>query len=458
MIRPREAQCTVVPGTIGIEGSEPNPKAGVTIECTRATIDTAMDATDADVRPVRGGPVRGGPDTLGAARLKVAIIHDWLDTWAGSERVLAELLGIFPQSDLYAIVEFMPSDDRKRIPRSRIETSFIQRLPFARQHFRKLLALMPFAVEQFDLRGYDLVISSCHAASKSAITGPDQLHVCMCYTPPRYAWDMQPEYLEKSGLGRGLKGWMVRRMLHRFRLVDLAASARVDRFVAISHYVARRIAKCYRRDSDVIYPPVDIAAEWTPIERGNDFVTVSRIVPYKRVDLLVETFARLPERTLHVVGDGPDFDALRSIATPNVVFHGRLDDDARDRLVASSAAFLFAAEEDFGISPLEAQALGTPVIAFGRGGSSETIRGLESGAPTGVFFDSQTPDAVVAAIHAFDAARSRITPQACRDNALRFGTPRFRREFADYIDRAWATFSSARAAGTSPRPEPRTAP
>ena len=181
------------------------------------------------------------------------------------------------------------------------------------------------------------------------------------------------------------------------------------------------------------------------------------MVPYKRVDLLVETFRRLPGRTLHVVGDGPDLDALRGAATPNVVFHGRLDDVARDRLVASSAAFLFAAEEDFGISPLEAQALGTPVIAFGRGGSSETIRGLDSEAPTGVFFGSQTPDAVLSAIDTFDVARSRITAQACRDNAMRFATPRFRREFAEYIDRAWAAHSGSRASGTSSRADMRTA-
>ena len=403
-----------------------------------------MDATPPDRSEIRDiGPKAGGcrPAIDVTARLKVAIVHDWLDTWAGSERVLAELLGLFPDSDLFAVVEFLSAQDRARFPRSHIETSFIQRIPFARGHFRKMLALMPFAVEQFDLRGYDIVISSCHAASKSVITGPDQLHVCVCYTPPRYAWDMQAEYLQQAGLGRGLKGWMIRRMLHRFRLTDLAASARVDRFVAISDYVARRIRKCYRRRSDVIYPPVDIAPEWSPQPRGDEFVTVSRLVPYKRVDLLVEAFRDLPGRVLNVVGDGPESDRLRRVATPNVKFHGRVDDAMRNRMVASSAAFLFAAEEDFGISPLEAQALGVPVIAFGRGGSSETIRGIESDVPTGVFFDTQHPASVVRAIAAFDEARDRVTPQACRDNAMRFATPRFRAEFISYVDAAWDAFN-----------------
>ena len=373
--------------------------------------------------------------------MRVAVVHDWLDTWAGSERVLVELLRIYPDADLYAIVEFMSPEDRARIPRSRVETTFLQRLPFARRHFRKLLAVMPFAVEQIDLRGYDVVISSCHAASKSVITGPDQLHVCVCYTPPRYAWDMQEEYLQQARIGTGIRGWMVRRMLHRFRLADLAASARVDRFVAISGYVARRIRKCYRRESDVIYPPVDIPSEWNPGARGDDYVSVSRLVGYKRVDLLVTAFRELPQRVLHVFGDGPELAPLRRVATPNVVFHGRVDDVERNRHVASAAAFLFAAEEDFGIAPLEAQALGTPVIAFGRGGSAETIRGLDCDAPTGVMFDAQTPSSVVAAVAAFEAARHRIAPQACRDNASRFAAPRFHAEFAAYIERAWSGFS-----------------
>ena len=375
--------------------------------------------------------------------MKVAVVQDWLETWAGSERVLVELLEIFPESDLFAVLEFLSPSDRARFKRDRITTSFIQRLPFARRHFRKYLPIMPFAVEQFDLRGYDLVISSCHAVSKSVITGPDQLHICLCHSPPRYAWDMQPQYLEQVG-ARGVGSWFIRYALHRFRAADFQSSARVDRFVAISHYVARRIRKCYRRESDVIYPPVHIPVVVETVARGAEYVTVSRFVPYKRIDVIVDAFRHLPDRVLNVIGDGPDADSLRRRATPNVVFHGALDDNARDRLVGRSAAFLFAAEEDFGIAPLEAQALGVPVIAYSRGGSAETIRGLDHESPSGVFFDVQDAPSLADAIRVYETKRDRITAAACRANALRFSTERFRSEFSRYVSGAWGEFQAQR--------------
>ena len=389
--------------------------------------------------------------------MRVAIIHDWLETWAGSERVLAELLQIFPGADLFAVVDFLVPEDRARLPCGRIKTSFIQRLPFARRHFRNYLGLMPFAVEQFDLRGYELVISSCHAVSKAVITGPDQLHICVCYSPPRYAWDMQFQYLDRVGSSRGLRSWIVRYALHRFRDADLRSSVRVDRYVAISHYVARRIRKCYRRESDVIYPPVDVSPNLEAATRGNEYVTVSRFVPYKRVDLIVDAFRELPDRVLNVVGDGPEGVEIRRRAPPNVVFHGTLDDAARDREVGKAAAFLFAAEEDFGIAPLEAQGLGVPVIAYGRGGSAETIRGLDSPEPTGVLFDVQDPASMARAIREFEQQRDRITPLACHRNALRFSVQRFRNEIERYVDRARRDFDPSRRLSTvlSGPPAPR---
>ena len=371
--------------------------------------------------------------------MRIAIVHDWLETWAGSERVLAELLQIFPEADLFSVVDFLSPVDRARLGRSRITTSFIQDLPLSRRHFRKYLPIMPFAVEQFDLRHHDLIISSCHAVSKGVITGPDQLHICLCYTPPRYAWDMQAEYLDRAGLDRGLRGWVVRYALHRFRIADFRSSARVDRYVAISRFVSRRILKCYRRNSDVIYPPVEIPPPQSN-PRGHEYVTVGRLVPYKRVDLMVDAFRELPDLVLNVIGEGQEADTLRRRAPPNVTFHGSLDDDARNRQVSVASAFLFAAEEDFGIAPLEAQAMGVPVIAYRRGGAVETIRGLEVEAPTGVFFDTQTPSSIVNAIREFESQRQRITPEACRTNALRFSAERFRTEFQRYVKDAWNDF------------------
>jgi glycosyltransferase involved in cell wall biosynthesis len=376
--------------------------------------------------------------------MRIAIVHDWLDTWGGSERVLAELLALFPTADLFALVDFLSPADRARLHRGHVQTTFIQRLPFARHHFRKYLGLMPLAVEQLDLHGYDLVISSCHAVSKAVLTGPDQLHVCLCYSPPRYAWDLQTQYLRQSGLDHGVLGWIARRTLHRLRLADLRASAGVDHYIAISHYIARRIQKCYRRDATVIYPPVDIPATLPTAARGNDYVTVSRLVPYKRVDLLIEAFRALPERTLHVVGDGPELVRLTALAGANVRLHGNLPDAERDRLLDGAAAFVFAAEEDFGIAPLEAQARGMPVIVFARGGTGETIVGLDRDVPTGVLFETQDAAAIAAAVQAFERDRERILPQACRANAQRFALERFRTEFNAFIQSAWRDFDRAR--------------
>jgi glycosyltransferase involved in cell wall biosynthesis len=376
--------------------------------------------------------------------MKVAIVHDWLDTWAGSERVLVEMAALFPAADLFALVDFLPQAQRARLNRAKIGTTFIQRLPFARRHFRKYLSLMPLAMEQLDLRGYDLVLSSCHAVSKAVLTGPDQLHICMCYSPPRYAWDLQSEYLRQSGLDHGPLGWIARRILHQLRVSDLRAATGVDRFVAISHYIARRIAKCYRREATVIYPPVDIPAELPRREPGNDYVTVSRLVPYKRVDLLLEAFRTMPERTLHVIGDGPERLRLSRLAGPNVQLHGNLSGAERDRLLDQAAAFVFAAEEDFGIAPLEAQARGLPVIGFARGGTGETIAGLERETPTGVLFATQEAGAIVAAVRTFERERGHIAPEACRANALRFSPARFRTELTAYVDSAWREFELAR--------------
>ncbi len=365
--------------------------------------------------------------------MRIAIVHDWLDTWGGAELALAELLALYPDADVFTLVDFMAPADHARLGTGTIRTSFIQRLPFARKRFRRYLPLFPRAVEQFDVSGYDVVISSSHAVAKGVRTSPTQLHICYCYTPMRYAWDLQEDYLRQVGLDRGLKGLAVRRMLAHLREWDIASAARVDHFVAISQTIADRIRRSYGRESTVIFPPVAVSGRPIADERGDAYVTVSRLVPYKRVDLIVSAFRLLPDRKLIVIGDGPEMDRVRSAAGPNVRLLGRVEDDERDRWLATARAFLFAADEDFGIAPLEAQAHGTPVIAFGRGGAAETIRGLDTAQPTGVLFNEQSPESIAAAVRTFEANAHRISAVACRANAALYSAQRFRDEFAALV-------------------------
>jgi len=365
--------------------------------------------------------------------MRIAIVHDWLDTWGGAELALAEMLALYPGADVFTLVDFMAPEDHAKLGPRTIRTSFIQKLPFARTAFRRYLPLFPRAIERFDVSAYDLVLSSSHAVAKGVRTAPSQLHVCYCYTPMRYAWDLQDQYLRQVGLDRGHVGWAVRRSLARLREWDRAASGRVDFFVAISNAIADRIRRSYGRESTVIYPPV-AAATIVPETSGRSaYVTVSRFVPYKRVDLIVEAFRLLPDRELVVIGEGPERAHIGAVAGRNVSLLGQVSDAERDRWLQSARAFLFAAEEDFGIAPLEAQARGTPVIAYGRGGALETIRGLDTDAPTGALFTEQTPAAIAAAVREYEANALRITASACRENAARFSAERFRSEFAAFV-------------------------
>jgi len=370
--------------------------------------------------------------------MKTAIVHDWLVTYAGAERVLEQMLAVYPEADLYSLIDFVPEAERGFLGGRKVRTSFLQRLPGMRRRYRNSLPLMPLAIEQFDLSGYDLVLSSSYAVAKGVLTGPDQLHLCMCYSPMRYAWDLQHQYLRETGLDRGLKGALARWMLHRMRIWDQRTASSVDGFIAISRFIARRIWKVYRRESSVIYPPVDIEGFTPQGARENFYVTASRMVPYKRIDLIVDAFAAMPERELVVIGDGPEGKRIRAKSAPNVRFLGQQAfAELRDHL-CRARAFVFAAEEDFGIAPLEAQACGTPVIAFGKGGVRETVLGLDDPHPTGVFFEQQTVASLVAALERFDREGHRITPDHCRANAGRFSAERFRAELRAYVDGAVA--------------------
>ena len=369
--------------------------------------------------------------------MKVAIVHDWLTLTGGAERVLDELFRLFPQSDLFCVVCHLPDSERGLLGGRVPKTSFIQRLPFSARWYRKYLPLMPLAIEQFDLSGYDLVISSTHAVAKGVITGPDQVHIAYTYSPIRFAWDLQHIYLREAGLTRGLKSVVARLILHYMRLWDTRTSNGVDRFIAISHFVARRIRKAYGRDADVVYPPVDLASFPLHEQKDDFYLTASRMVPYKRMPLIVEAFAAMPDRRLVVIGDGPDIDAVRAVAGPNVTVMGRQPHAVLVDHMQRCKAFLFAAEEDFGIVPLEAQACGSPVIAFGRGGSLETIRG-EGDGRTGVFFAEQTVESIVGAVEELDACATSIRPTDCRRNAERFATEIFRTELMSVIDQVLA--------------------
>ena len=365
--------------------------------------------------------------------LRVAIVHDWLTVYGGAERVLKYILDLFPKAELFSMVDFLSTADRAFLDGRKVHTSFVQRLPGARKLYRQYLPLMPLAVEQFDLSKFDLVISSSYAVAKGVITGPDQLHISYVHSPIRFAWDLQHQYLEQAGMRRGLKGAIARALLHRLRLWDSRTANGVDHFIANSAFIGRRIWKVYRRPAQVIYPPVDVRGFRLAQDKGESYVTVSRLVPYKRVDLLVAAFARMPNRRLVVVGTGPDYEKLHRSAPPNVKFVGYLPSSNVRAVIERARAFVFAAEEDFGIVLVEAQASGTPVIAFGKGGAAEIVRDLDDAVPTGVLFGEQTPDSLIAAVERFELDSYRITPSACRRNAERFGHTRFCAEFAEAV-------------------------
>jgi chain length determinant protein tyrosine kinase EpsG len=397
------------------------------------------------------------------APLRVALVHEWLVNHAGSEKVVEEILKIYPQADLFAVVDFLKPHERGFLQGKVAKTTFVQRLPGAQKRFRHYLPLMPLAMEQHDLSGYDLVLSSSHAVAKGVLTGPDQLHVCYIHSPIRYAWDMQHQYLKESGMASGVKGTVAKLLLHYMRLWDARTAAGVDQFLANSAFIARRVRKVYRRDAAVIHPPVDVERFALRTDKEDFYLTASRMVPYKRMPMIVEAFSRMPDKRLIVIGDGPEMDKVRAAAGPNVSVLGFLGDAALVDHMQRAKAFVFAAEEDFGITPVEAQACGTPVIAFGRGGSLETVRGRgHPGQRTGVFFKEQTPEAVIEAVDAFEALPVPIRPQTCRAHAEQFAPALFRQRFQAAVERAWARFHAEEDADHLPvlsdRPHPAPVP
>ncbi|MFL9828836.1 glycosyltransferase, partial [Rhodoplanes sp. SY1] len=323
--------------------------------------------------------------------------------------------------------------ERAKIGYDRANTSFMQRLPFIRSQHRTYLPLMPLAIEQFDLSGYDLVLSSSYAVAKGVLVGPDQIHISYVHSPMRYAWDLQHSYLRESGYGR-LKSAVARMVLHRMRLWDTRTASGPDAMIANSAFVARRIRRVYGRTAKVIYPPVTIGKLRPDVPRGTHFLAASRLVPYKNIEAVVRAFAELPDLELTVAGAGPEGKRLREIATPNVSFAGFVSDEELRRLMATARAFVFAAEEDFGIIMVEALSEGTPVLALGRGGAREIVSASVPNR-SGMFFLTPTPDDIADCVRAFVAQEHTFSRTTCRQQAQRFSAERFRAEFSSFVEK-----------------------
>jgi len=368
--------------------------------------------------------------------MRVAFVHEWLVTYAGSEKVLSEMLKDFPEADLFCLVDFSGVRFKDKFFGKSFTTSFLQKLkPFAKL-YRYFFPFMAIAVEQFDLSKYDLIISNSHAVAKGVITGPDQLHVSYCYTPMRYAWDLQNQYLREQKFDGKPSGVLARIMLHQIRIWDVRTAHGVDHFIACSKYIGRRIAKVYKRQSDVIYPGVDTEYFQIGSTKEDYYFTSSRMVPYKKIPLIIEAFKQMPDKRLVVIGDGPQYKESLRRAGPNVSVLGYQDDKTLLKHMQSARAFIFAAEEDFGITPLEAQACGTPVLAFGRGGASETVvDGI-----TGLHFWSQTVEAICDVVHRFENSAIDFDPHKIREHAERFSIARFRSEFKTKIMELWEAY------------------
>ena len=374
--------------------------------------------------------------------MKTALVHDWLVGVGGGERCLEAIHELFP-APIYTLVSDAKKISGMGFARAEIHTSFLQKMPRASTAYRNFLPLFPLAIEQFNLSEYDLVLSTSHAVAKGVLTHAEQLHISYCFTPMRYAWDLTHTYLAELGAFRGM---CARLALKSLRAWDLNTQNRVDHFVAISHHIARRIQKVYGRESEVIYPPV-ATHRFALGKKEEYYLTASRLVPYKKIDLIVETFAQMPEKKLVVIGDGPEMKKVKQKAATNVEILGHVEDALFRDYLAHAKAFVFAAEEDFGIVVVEAQAAGVPVIALGRGAALETV--VED--KTGLFFPDQTLESLAVAIEDFERKQDLFDPLAIKAHAELFNEERFKREFHAFVKRSTEEFYENRHSGRRQR-------
>jgi glycosyltransferase involved in cell wall biosynthesis len=384
----------------------------------------ALTATETDARLVAAAG--------NLASLRVAITHYWFNGYGGGERVVEALAEIFPQADFFSLIA-AKEHALPALRGRRLTTSFVGRIPGAKRWHRHFLPLYPIALEQFDLSAYDLVISSESGPAKGVITSPQTCHICYCHSPMRYIWDL---YHESRKSMNPVTRAIFSATAHYMRLWDFSTAARVDHFVANSRYIAARIRKCYRRESAVIHPPANWTAGYISQKIDDYYLVVSRLVPYKRVDLAIEACNQL-QRRLRIVGTGSEYKRLRKMAGPTVEFIGRLDEHSLQESYANCRALLFPGEEDFGIVPVEAQVHGRPVIAYGQGGVLETVIGEyaddgDAASSTGVFFQRPSSESLCEAIRRFERIETQLRPEFIRASVERFGLERFKAEFAAF--------------------------
>ncbi|HHL3765606.1 TPA: glycosyltransferase family 4 protein [Klebsiella pneumoniae] len=376
--------------------------------------------------------------------IDIGIVADWLVAYAGAEKVIKEFIDLYPGSELYSVVDFLSDTSREQLHNKKAKTTFIQKLPFSKTKYQKYLPFMPLAIEQLDLSSHEVILSSSHAVAKGVLTGPDQLHISYVHSPIRYAWDLQHQYLQEAKLNNGVKGLLAKLILHKIRVWDYRTANGVDHFVANSKFISRRIKKVYGRHSDVIYPPVDVERFLLNENKDDYYFTASRLVPYKRIDLIVEAFSHMPDKKLVVIGDGSEMTKIKSKATKNIEILGYQENSVMQNYMRNAKAFVFAAEEDFGITPVEAQACGTPVIAYGKGGALETIRPIGVDMATGIFFHKQDVASIIEAVSSFNSVSEKLEPNNCRKNAVKFSRERFQNEMKIYVEKKWEVFKQSK--------------
>lgn len=370
--------------------------------------------------------------------MKKALIHDWFSVYAGAEKCVESFTNIWDDFEIYSLIDFLSDEDRKIILKGKkVQTSFVHNLPKAKTKYRNYLPFFPLAIEQFDLSEYDVILSSSHAVAKGVLTHSDQLHISYVHTPIRYAWDLYHQYLKESGLDKGLKGKLAKYFLHKIRIWDISTINRVDHYIANSHYIARRIKKVYGKESTVIYPPVDVERFQLCVKKEEFYLTASRMVPYKKIDLIVEAFSKT-DKKLVVIGTGPDMEKIKSFAGENIEFLGFAPDGVLLDYMQRAKGFVFAAEEDFGIVPVEAQACGTPVICLGKGGTKETV----IDGKTGVHFQKQNIENLLSAIDRFEDLN--FDALEIRKHALKFSKERFEKEIKEFVDEKYEIFQKER--------------
>lgn len=372
--------------------------------------------------------------------LRIAIIQEWLVTVGGSDKVVKAIKEIFPEADIFTLVANEHTCRELGFEYAKIKTSFIQKLPFAKKGKHRIyLPFFPFAIEKFDLSEYDIIISSSHSVAKGVITNSNQLHICYCHSPVRYAWDLYHSYLKESKLDRGLKGIFAQIVLHRLRTWDIISSFRVDYFISNSNYIAKRINKVYRREAFTIYPNVNVDEFQLNDQKREDFyLACSRLVPYKKINLVVEAFNEMPDRKLIIVGDGPEYKSIAKAKRENTLLLGYLPFEEMKKYMQSAKALIFPPDEDFGMIPVEAQACGTPVIAYGKGGSLETV----INDVTGIHFMEQSKKSIIEAVNRFEVKNGLFNPLNIRKHAEKFSEQKFKKKFYEFVINKYSEFKT----------------